>query len=294
MPAHILPEISRRAFLQAGTMGAAAFLFGTARAQAAPAPFHLALMSDTHIPADRTTGSRGYNACDHLQLVTPDVLAAKPEGLIICGDAAQSIGEAGDYVTLFELLKPLTDAMPTYIAMGNHDDRVNFYDIVKKLDGDVQPIQEQHVTVLEHDYVRIVLLDSLMYVRKRGGHLGSAQREWLTAYLTENTDKPVALMLHHTLGPGDNDLLDTELFFDLLAPHKHVQAIFHGHSHRWVRYERQGIPIINLPTMAHIWTPDQPLGWVDAQFHKTGMDLTLRAFAGNREEDGKTFSYAWS
>jgi hypothetical protein len=72
-----------------------------------------------------------------------------------------------------------------------------------------------------------------------------------------------------------------------------VKAVFHGHSHVWKRYERQGIPVVNLPTTAHIWTPDQPIGWVDASFRKDGMDLTLKAFSGNREEDGKVFSYTW-
>jgi hypothetical protein len=58
--------------------------------------------------------------------------------------------------------------------------------------------------------------------------------------------------------------------------------------------EQQGIHIVNLPTSAHIWTPDQPLGWVDTRFHSGGMQLTLHAFAGNTAEDGKTFDMTWS
>lgn len=294
MPAELLPALSRRNFLKVTATGAAVFAFGGAAGAEEAKPFHLALMSDTHIPANREAGARGYNALDHMRLAMPDVLAAKPEGLIVTGDVAQLTGEVPDYEVFLELIKPMSDVMPVYMALGNHDNRENFRAVVKELPGDVQPLEHKHVTVLEHDYVRIILLDSLLYVRQRGGHLSKAQREWLTAYLTEKTDRPVMLMLHHTLGDGDNDLLDTEFFFDQLAPFPHVKAIFHGHSHRWVLYERQGIKIINLPTTAHIWTTDQPIGWVDAVWRKDGMDLTLKAFAGNREEDGKVFSYNWS
>ena len=31
-----------------------------------------------------------------------------------------------------------------------------------------------------------------------------AQREWLNTWLAAHTDRPVALMFHHTLGEGDN------------------------------------------------------------------------------------------
>jgi len=101
-------------------------------------------------------------------------------------------------------------------------------------------------------------------------------------------------VFHHTLGDGDNDLLDTDRLFALLAPHKHVRALMHGHSHRWQRYELSGIPVVNLPAMGHIWTPEQPLGWVEAEFRSSGMSLKLHAFSGNREEDGKSFDYTWS
>ena len=294
MPVQTMPEFGRRVFLKASALGAAVFVFGDAHAHEGDSGLHLALMSDVHIPADRLPGARGYDACEQLIRAVPDVLSAKPDGLIVTGDLARHEGEVADYEVFLELIKPIRETMPVYVALGNHDNRDNFYTAVKNLQGSVQPVEDKHVSVIENSQIRIVLLDSLLYVRQRGGLLGKAQREWLNAYLTAHADRPVVLMLHHTLGDGDNDLLDTEYFFDLLAPHLHVKAIFHGHSHAWRRYERQGISIINLPTTAHIRGPEQPIGWVDAVFRKGGMELTLRAFGGNRDEDGKTFSYEWS
>jgi 3',5'-cyclic AMP phosphodiesterase CpdA len=293
MPVQLMPEFNRRVFLKVTVLGAAVFVFGDALALEGDSGLHLALMSDVHIPADRLPGARGYDACQQLLRAVPDVLSAKPDGLIVTGDLARHEGEVADYEVFLELIEPIKDTMPVYLALGNHDNRDNFYAVVKNLQGSMQPVQDKHVSVIEHRQIRIVLLDSLFYVRQKGGLLGKVQREWLSAYLTGHVDRPVVLMLHHTLGDGDNDLLDTEYFFDLLAPHSHVKAIFHGHSHAWKRYERQGMPIINLPTTAHIRSPEQPIGWVDAVFRRDGMDLSLRAFGGNRNEDGKTFSYAW-
>jgi Icc protein len=274
-------------------LGTAALVFGY-KAKAAEDALHLVMLSDVHIPADRQPGARGYNACEQLTRIVPDLVAAKPDGLVVAGDIAQLEGYKEDYAVFFELLKPVTDVMPAYIALGNHDDRENFFATAGELAGERQKVEKKHITVIEHPAIRFILLDSLMYTRKTGGFLGKAQREWLNAYLAEHTDRPVALMFHHTLGDGDNDLLDVERLFKLLEPHKQVKVIFYGHSHRWDVAERQGIQTINLPTSAHIFDPKQPIGWVDAHFRKDGMKLTLHTIGGNTEQDGRVVDVAWT
>lgn len=294
MPAVIMPPVSRRTFFRASAIGVAAILLRHGARADAPDTLHLAMLSDTHIPANRLPGARGFNACEHLQRIVPDVLATGAKGLVIAGDAAQLIGERGDYEVLLELLRPVTDAMPTFIALGNHDDRDNFFAVIQNLPGIRPTVEGKHVTVIEHDVVRVILLDSLMYVRKKGGFLGKAQREWLAGYLEQHTDRPVVLVFHHTLGDGDNDLLDVERLFKLVEFHTHVKALFYGHSHRWEISERQGIHTINLPTSAHIWTPEQPIGWVETRFRRDGLTLRLHAIGGNTEEDGKDFDLSWA
>lgn len=285
--------MSRRAFVTAHMMGAAAVVVGDAVALAAGSGLRLALMSDVHIPADRQPGARGYDAAKQLTEAVPGVLAAQPDGLVVAGDLARHVGEVEDYAVFLELIAPIREAMPVYLMLGNHDNRDNFYTAVQNLPQKVEAVASKHVSVLEHAAVRIVLLDSLLYTRQRGGHLGKEQRDWLGGYLATHTDRPVILMLHHTLGDGDNDLLDTENFFQLIGPHPQVKAIFHGHDHAWRRYERDGIPIISLPTTAHIRSPEEPIGWVEGVFSRGGMDLTLWTVGGNQANNGTTYSYTW-
>jgi 3',5'-cyclic-AMP phosphodiesterase len=295
MPLILDSTLDRRDFLRFSAAGFLALsLAATAAPEASAGALRLALLADTHIPADRVSGSRGFNAYEHLKSIIPSIIDSQADGMVIAGDAARLTGELDDYTAVLELLEPLAPHMPAYIALGNHDNRENFFERVQELHGARQPVEKHHVTLIEHPATRVLVLDSLLHVRKSPGHLGKAQREWLSAYLAAHTDRPVVLVFHHTLGENDSDLLDTDRLFTLLAPHPHVRAIFHGHSHRWQRYELQGIQIINLPAVGHIWTPEQPLGWVSAEFRQDGMRLTLNAFSGNREEDGKVFDYSWT
>jgi 3',5'-cyclic AMP phosphodiesterase CpdA len=284
--------MDRRTFLSVSALGAAALVFGY-ESHAAQDTLHLAMLADTHIPADRLPGARGYSGYEQLKSIVPDLIATKADGLVVAGDIAQLEGMKEDYAVFFEIMKPVSDVMPAYIALGNHDDRDNFFAMAGEVPGNRQKVEDKHVTVIEHAAARVILLDSLMYVRKRGGFLGKAQREWLATYLAEHTDRPVALVFHHTLGDGDNDLLDVERLFRLLEPHTHVKALFYGHSHRWEIAERQGIRIVNLPTSAHIWDQVQPIGWVETRFRPDGMELTLHAINGNKSEDGKVFDLPW-
>jgi hypothetical protein len=123
--------------------------------------------------------------------------------------------------------------------------------------------------------------------------LGKNQRDWLAAYLPRMTDRPVVVFVHHTLNDGDGSLLDAERLFALLEPHRHVKAIFYGHSHVWELGERSRIKLINLPAVGYNFRDQDPVGWVDARFHPDGVTLALRAIAGNRDQDGRATTVRW-
>ena len=76
--------------------------------------------------------------------------------------------------------------------------------------------------------------------------------------------------MHHTLGEGDGDLLDTDRFFQILKPHRQVKAIFYGHSHVYEYGFREGKHLINLPAVGYNFSDAQPVGWLDARFHRRG------------------------
>jgi 3',5'-cyclic AMP phosphodiesterase CpdA len=161
--------------------------------------------------------------------------------------------------------------------------------------GDGAPqIPDRHVMVIEHAVVRIVILDSLLNVNKVEGLLGQRQRAWLAGYLPRAADRPVVLMVHHTLGDGDGDLLDADRLFALIRPHRQVKAVFYGHSHVWSLAQRQGVRLVNLPAVGYNFRDQDPVGWVTAKFQRDGVLLTLHAFAGQRSEDGRTTRIRWA
>src|SRR5207249_323216 len=254
---------------------------------------HLALLSDTHVPADSKNEYRKFLPWENLKTVVRQGFGSRPEGVILNGDAARLTGELADYEAVKQLLTPLAERAPVYIGLGNHDDRDNFFKVFDHPSGNRQKVAGKHVLLIERPAMRLILLDSLLYVNKAAGLLGKTQREWLGRYLKESDARPAVIVVHHTLGDGDGDLLDVERLFQSIRPHKKVKAVIYGHSHKYAFSRQDGIHLINIPAVGYNFSDDQPVGWVDAVFTGRGVDLKLRAFAGNREADGMSRSLTW-
>jgi 3',5'-cyclic AMP phosphodiesterase CpdA len=300
MPGIFHKPSARRDFLKVtAAAGAAALVSGcrsTAKLDAGARnqkQFHLALLSDTHIPADQKNGHRGFNPWENLKQVVPQVVETEPEAVIICGDAARLEGLEGDYKELRGLLEPVAATTPIFIGLGNHDDRANFNKVFTHSAGHQAGVENKHVVVIEEELLNIVVLDSLMYVNKVPGLLGKEQRAWLSEFLATKSEKPVVLFVHHTLEDGDGDLLDAKSLFELITPHRQVKAIFFGHSHVWALTKRDGIELVNLPAVGYNFREQDPVGWVDARFDADGVNLTLRAIGGNKTEDRRLTRLNW-
>jgi Icc protein len=299
MPGLFYQPITRRRFLAASAKAVSAVAvavkldaFGNQAAGSA-AELRLALLSDTHIPADPKNEFRKFLPWENLQTIVPQVAQSQPAGVVICGDAARLSGELADYEELKKLLSPLAAQRPVYIGLGNHDNRDNFFKIFDAITGQRATVTDKHVLVVEHPQVRLLILDSLLYVNKVAGLLGKAQSEWLEGFLRQSDQKPIVLFVHHTLGDNDGDLLDVDRLFRIIGPHSKVKALFYGHSHEYSFRERQGIHLVNLPAVGYNFDDKEPVGWVEAVFGSKGVALTLRAFGGNRANDGKTTSISW-
>jgi 3',5'-cyclic-AMP phosphodiesterase len=289
-------QMGRRKFLSQSGMALAGLAFARAAAgteRAADDAVHLALLADTHIAADPKNEYRKFFPYENLQQIVPQLVKANPEGAIITGDVARLSGELGDYERVKELLSPLAEQMPVYFGLGNHDHRGNFLTAFKTPAGSPQQVHDKHVLVIERPNLRVIVLDSLLYVDRVAGLLGKAQRQWLDSYLAGSDGRPVVLFVHHTLGDGDGDLLDAERFFRIVQPHRKVKAVFYGHSHRYAFDQDRGLHYVNLPASGYNFRDQEPVGWVDAKFTMEGVALTLRALAGNREQDGKTVTLNW-
>jgi Icc protein len=289
------PRPTRRQFLAAAGTAAASVTFArTATSSQAPArPLRLALLSDTHIPANPAERYRGFSPVDNLAKVVPQVVATPVDGALIGGDLARLQGLPEDYARLRELLAPIVDKVPTGLVLGNHDHRTNFRQAFPAAAGTQPPLANKHTSTREAGGLRFVLLDSLLAPDVTPGQLGSAQRAWLGEQLTR-TPTPTIILVHHTLGGNDGELVDAERLFELLRPHRHVKAIMFGHSHKYEVTERDGLQLINLPAVGYNFVDTEPVGWVDSLWTDEGVDLTLRSIGGNQAANGQTTSVHWA
>ena len=253
----------------------------------------IALLSDTHLHEDPSHEYRRFRPYDNLVQASNQVLASEAKFALLCGDAARLEGKKEDYIQLKKLLEPIISKMKMDIALGNHDDRTNFWTVFDNRPLDKSLAGKKHVSVADLGSQRWIVLDSLMYVDKTPGFLGQEQRDWLDKFLGNDITRPVVLMVHHTLGQRDGDLLDTERLLAIAQKHSHVKAIVFGHSHQWRIEQREKLWWINLPALGYNFADDQPLGWVKAELRADELRLTLKAIGGNTTEHDKTQALKW-
>jgi len=293
--------INRRDFIKAGLGAAAAALMpaasrGLSSRPPLPGAVRLALMADTHIDRAESEAAKGhycYNPSKNLQKAVSQMAARQLDGAVIAGDLARSEGKKGDYALLKELLNPLTEKTPVFTALGNHDDRKNFYEVFDSFCGQKQVVKNKHVVVFDKPPVRVIVLDSMLYTNKVAGLLGKDQRHWLKQYLHNSDSTPTVLCLHHTLGDGDDELLDSDRFLRIIKPCRKVKAVIHGHHHDWGFYKIDDIAVINVPAVGYTFQEDMPVGWMQAELTAKGGDFTLHCIDGNMKQDGSVKSLRW-
>lgn len=298
MPEILHTPISRKTFIKtglkyAGVLSTLGIFQQFAFAREEREDLQVALLSDTHVRAYKSEQYRGFFPFENMQRVIKEVNAQRPQLLLINGDVARLEGQLGDYVAIQEILSGLS-GIPAIMTLGNHDDRENFYNIFGETGEGKQPVENKHVLVLDRADLRLVLLDSLMYVNKTPGLLGMAQREWLDVFLEETDRRPVFIFFHHTPYDGDGDLLDSDRFFDIIKSYKKVKAVFYGHSHVYNISKRDHIHLINLPAVGYNFTDNQPVGWIEARINAKRGTFLLHAIGGNQEKDGEQLEIAWS
>lgn len=290
MPGIFFKPVDRRHFLKASALGSVALGVTACRGpqvRAGSGSLHIALLSDTHLAADRQNENRGFKPWDNLKRAVAESGEARPQAVLLNGDAARLEGLPADYKELQSVMAPLAAFAPIYIGLGNHDDRANFSKAFPALEHLRANVAERHVLVLEEGFMRIVMLDSLLYTNKTAGLLGHKQRQWLGEYLATSPEKPIVIFVHHTLGEEDGELLDARRLFEIVQPHKQVKAIFYGHSHVWEIKQRAGLHLVNLPAVGYNFKDADPIGWVDATFDSSGVDLTLRVIGGKPHPDDR-------
>ncbi|HEV2318498.1 MAG TPA: metallophosphoesterase [Verrucomicrobiae bacterium] len=300
MPIH-LPPINRRQFLTR-TLTAMAGLAVAPRLfadQKEIDPDFWALFSDTHIAADPDRFAHACNMTSNLRAVTQDLLAqpSLPAGVFVTGDCAFDDGALGDYGNFTNLLMPLRDGgMPVHLTLGNHDNREHFWDVLSPERNAHRPLADRQAMMLPSPRANWFMLDSLERTRYTPGLLGKEQLHWLAAALDANNAKPALIMVHHNpgfLGRVDG-LKDTEAFFRVIRPRRHVKLVIYGHTHDWhLRRDVSGIHLINLPPTAFVFEEGKPSGWVRATLADDQMQIELRCVNPSHPQNGEVRTLLW-
>ncbi|MDD2597822.1 MAG: metallophosphoesterase [Kiritimatiellae bacterium] len=287
--------LNRRSFIKNSIFAAGAASFGITEITYANAgdSTRWALLSDTHIPADRAEQVRGFSITKNLDQLLPQVAESKPDGIGITGDIARLRGLREDYAVVKVYVEQMNKIAPVYMALGNHDNYKNFTEAFPATPGEKAAVKGKHITVVNIAPMRLIFLDSLQITNNTAGLLGQAQRNWLDQYLKESDNTPTLLLLHHSFGESDGALLDDIRFFKIVTDQRKVKAIIYGHSHHYSFAKQGDLDLINLPSTAYNFAESVPVGWVDATFTASGAKFKLNAVAGNQADDGKVTQLTW-
>lgn len=299
MPIH-LPSISRREFLKRSLLAGAGFALSPSLLAAARRvdANSWALLADIHIAADTTKTARGITMARHFQIVSNELLALpkRPAGVFVVGDCAFNSGEKDDYATLTGLLDPLRGGkLPVHLALGNHDQRENFWEALTKEKAGRRLVEDRRVVLMRMPEVNWFVLDSLETTLQTPGLIGQAQFDWLAKSLDANTTKPAIVLVHHNPGiEGNMGLKDTLAFYEIIRPRKQVKAYIFGHTHKWKVWEDpSGIHLVNLPPVAYIFQQGDPAGWVHATTRRDGLRMELRCVDNTHKDHGQVVDLKW-
>lgn len=261
----------------------------------------IAFVSDTHIAADPARIARDNNMSDNLKRVVSEILAEKsrPRAVLIDGDLALANGQKGDYEQLLKLLAPLVEAgMPVHMALGNHDDRNNFREILADSpilkSRKATSIETHHTTDVTIAGVRFIVLDSLQRPDYTPGALGEGQRNWLKATLDQQPETPTLIFVHHDPSLEiKRSLEDTPELYEIIVPRMQVKALVFGHTHVWnPAQQHEGIRLVNIPAVAYSFTA-QPLGWTKFVPLQGGATFTLNSLDKSHASNGRPLLLNW-
>ncbi len=189
------------------------------------------VMSDLHLmPPGETsmtldTGARLEQAVESVMARYSDF-----DFCILAGDLADR-GQAAAYERLQAIIKRMP--IPTYITLGNHDDRPTFLQVfgVDFAHAETGKVDK----AFDHEGYRIIMLDSSEPGRVDGA-LSPAQIDWLRACLMEALDRPVIVVLHHNanalhISSDSIRMLEPDAFIAALKTHPDVRQVIAGHVH---------------------------------------------------------------
>lgn len=194
----------------------------------------------------------GLDPAERLRECIADIMAnhSDAELAVITGDLAHK-GDEGAYRRLRGILEDLR--LPTYLMLGNHDDRQAFLRVFDQAHRDENGFVQ---FTIDTNGTTFICLDT----NETGVHHGVLSEErlaWLESQLEIAGDRDVFLFMHHPpfpVGIRRMDVIalrDADRFASIVARSGNVRHLFFGHLHRPISGTWRSIPFSNLPGLNH-------------------------------------------
>ncbi|MDO2381554.1 3',5'-cyclic adenosine monophosphate phosphodiesterase CpdA [Rhodococcus ruber] len=220
---------------------------GAERIAEYPRPSHTLLhITDTHLVGGDELLYGTVDADARVQQILADIRASgvQPDALVFTGDLADR-GQPDAYAKLRGLVEPVAQALGAQIvwAMGNHDDRATFRELLLDQAPSTGPIDR----VYHVDGLRIITLDTSV----PGFHHGEVSQEqlnWLAQELETSAPFGTILAMHHPPVPSVFDqavlveLRDQAGLAEVLRD-TDVRTILAGHLHYTTTATFADIPV---------------------------------------------------
>lgn len=215
----------------------------------------IAQISDFHVTAGKRLAYRRVDTASALAAAVAQLNALEPQPDIVLatGDLVD-LGTPEEYACLRELLAPLK--APMFAIPGNHDER-NAFGAAFNAEGYLPQARSTLDYTVEEWPVRIVALDTVV-VGAAHGALAGEQIAWLNGRLSEQSDRPTIVALHHppfVTGIGHMDeirlLAGAEALGAVIENHPQVERVICGHLHRAIQVRWHGTIASSAPSTAH-------------------------------------------
>jgi len=229
-------------------------------------------ISDTHIVKTGSLVSGRLDTASPLKRLALRIAELQFEvgpldGIVVTGDVSDD-GTAESYALFQSILEPLN--LPIFCIPGNHDARAPFRAAFEEA-GYLSKTGR-----LDWHYelgaLQIIGLDTLIE-GQGGGELTNGTLGFLKACLTDLTQAPVVVMLHHPPFNSGMAFMDsiglyrgTEQLSEILAEYKGEVLVLCGHIHRNISTQLAGHTVISAPSVCSSFLfnthHDAPIGFL--------------------------------
>ncbi|RCK42541.1 phosphodiesterase [Thalassospira profundimaris] len=216
----------------------------------------IAQLTDLHIGAGRRLAYCKVDTAGALEKAVERVnhMVPRPDIVLFSGDIGD-LGVDAEYGLVAEILSALE--VPYFMVPGNHDQRMP----MRKAFPAATPIgsDQTYVNYVIEGYpIRLIGIDTLDEGRPEG-KLAPETLDWLEKALSDGSEKPCLLFMHHppiTVGITHMDVQNlgdgAARLARIVEAHKdRIKAITCGHVHRPIHTVWAGVPLIIGPSVAH-------------------------------------------